>query len=51
MPVDNYVVFYIPDEDTKTVTVVRVMYNGRAACKTGRVQAACEGRGNGRAEL
>lgn len=29
MPVDNYVVFYIPDEDTKTVTVVRVMYNGR----------------------
>ena len=29
MPVDNYVVFYIPDEDTKTVTVVRIMYNGR----------------------
>ena len=29
MPVDNYVVFYIPDEDTKTVTVVRVMYNER----------------------
>ena len=29
MPVDNYVVFYILDEDTKTVTVVRVMYNGR----------------------
>lgn len=29
MPVDNYVVFYIPDEDTKTVTVVCVMYNGR----------------------
>lgn len=29
MPVDNYVVFYIPDDDTKTVTVVRVMYNGR----------------------
>ena len=29
MPVDNYLVFYIPDDDTKTVTVVRIMYNGR----------------------
>lgn len=29
MPVDHYTVFYIPDENTGTVTVVRVMYDGR----------------------
>lgn len=29
MPVDNYLVFYIPDKDTATVTVIRVMYEGR----------------------
>lgn len=29
MPVDNYVVFYIPDHDTKVVNIVRVMYGGR----------------------
>ena len=29
MPVDNYIVFYIPDRNTETVTVVRVMYGGR----------------------
>ena len=28
-PVDNYLVFYIPDKDTKIVTVIRVMYGGR----------------------
>jgi len=28
-PVDNYLVFYIPDEETKIVTVIRVMYGGR----------------------
>ena len=28
-PVDNYLVFYIPDSDTKVVTVIRVMYGGR----------------------
>ena len=28
-PIDNYVVFYIPDEGTKVVTVIRVMYCGR----------------------
>lgn len=28
-PVDNYLVFYIPNKDTKIVTVVRVMYAGR----------------------
>lgn len=29
LPVDNYVVLYIPNEDTKVVTVIRVMYGGR----------------------
>lgn len=28
-PVDNYLVFYIPDMETETVTVIRVMYGGR----------------------
>lgn len=29
MPVDNYLVFYIPDKEVETVTVIRVMYDGR----------------------
>ncbi len=29
MPVDNYLVLYIPDKETKVVTIIRVMYNGR----------------------
>ena len=29
IPVDNYLVFYIPDKDTGIVTVIRVMYEGR----------------------
>ena len=29
MPVDHFVVFYIPDEETISVRVVRVMYGGR----------------------
>lgn len=29
MSVDNYLVFYIPDTATQTVTVIRVMYGGR----------------------
>lgn len=29
LPVDNYVVLYIPDNDIKIVTVLRVMYSGR----------------------
>jgi len=28
-PVDNYLVFYIPDDEAKIVTVIRVMYGGR----------------------
>ena len=29
MPVDNYLVFYVPNKETKIVTVLRVMYAGR----------------------
>jgi toxin ParE1/3/4 len=29
MPVDNYLVFYIPDNEAGIVTVIRVMYAGR----------------------
>ena len=29
MPVDNYVVFYIPNKDGQEVAVVRVIYGGR----------------------
>ncbi len=29
MPVDNYLVFYIPNDDTRTVTIIRIMYGGR----------------------
>lgn len=28
MSVDNYLVFYIPDTATQTVSVLRVMYGG-----------------------
>ncbi len=28
-PVDNYLVFYLPDEDTGTVKIIRVMLGGR----------------------
>jgi len=29
MPVDNYLVFYFPDESQDTVTIMRIMYEGR----------------------
>ena len=28
-PVDNYLVFYLPDETKNTVSIVRIMYGGR----------------------
>ena len=28
-PVDNYLVFYLPDESRKTVNIVRIMYGSR----------------------
>lgn len=30
-PVDNYLVLYIPDDDTQVVTIIRVMYDIRLA--------------------
>jgi toxin ParE1/3/4 len=29
LTVDNYVVFYIPFEDIKTVKIMRILYSGR----------------------
>ena len=29
MPVDNFIVFYIPDHEKQLLTVIRVMYAGR----------------------
>ena len=29
LPVDNYCIFYIPDNESETVTVIRVIYGGR----------------------
>lgn len=31
MPVDNYIVYYIPDNETGIVTINRIMYQGRDA--------------------
>lgn len=29
LPVGNYLVFYLPDEVTTTVNIIRIMYSGR----------------------
>lgn len=29
MPVDNYCIFYIPDNEEAVVTIIRVVYGGR----------------------
>jgi len=29
MPVDNYMVFYLPDKSTGIVTIIRIMYGAR----------------------
>ncbi|MDY5496623.1 MAG: type II toxin-antitoxin system RelE/ParE family toxin [Anaerobutyricum sp.] len=29
LPVDNYLVFYLPDETSATVSIIRIMYGGR----------------------
>ena len=29
MSVENYLVYYVPDQDAATVTVIRVLYGGR----------------------
>ena len=50
VPVDNYVIFYIPDKTKKLVTVIRVMYSGRK-CKLGRngepIRDNCRNGGSG----
>lgn len=33
MPVDNYLVFYIPNHEEQTVKVMRVLYGGRDVVK------------------
>ena len=29
VPVGNYIIFYLVDEDKKSVTIVRIFYSGR----------------------
>ena len=29
IPVDNYIIFYIVDSNTMTVTIIRIVYNGQ----------------------
>ncbi len=29
MPVDNYLILYVPSSEKKTVTVIRIVYAGR----------------------
>lgn len=29
LPVDNYIVFYLPDETDATVSIIQIMYGGR----------------------
>lgn len=31
LPVDNYVIYYLPDTTTYTVDIIRIMYSGRDA--------------------
>lgn len=31
LPVDNYLIFYLPEESRNTVNIVRIMYSGRDA--------------------
>ncbi len=33
VPVDNYLVFYIPDENSGTISITRIMYSGRDISK------------------
>ena len=29
LPVDNYIIFYLPMDDSKTVNIIRIIYGGR----------------------
>ena len=31
LPVDNYVIYYLPDKSTYSVDIIRIMYGGRDA--------------------
>lgn len=33
LPVDNYLIFYLPEELQNTVNIVRIMYDGRDVCR------------------
>jgi len=33
LPVDNYLVFYLPDESQEAVLIIRIMYGGRDSKK------------------
>ena len=33
LPVDNYLIFYLPDESKNTVLIIRIMYGGRDISK------------------
>ena len=33
LPVDNYLIFYLPDENNNIVNVIRIMYAGRDVTK------------------
>lgn len=34
LPVDNYLIFYLPDETNNTVSIIRIMYGGRDVKKS-----------------
>ena len=35
LPVDNYIVFYLPKDDSGTVNIIRIIYGGRdMKCQT-----------------
>ena len=33
LPVDNYIILYLPDEEKEVVSIVRIMYGGRDISK------------------
>ena len=33
LPIDNYLIFYLPDEEKEIVSIVRIMYSGRDISK------------------
>ena len=33
LPIDSYLVFYLPDESKKSVVIIRIMYSGSDATK------------------